>query len=114
MNSWWSDAFSQVPYEKSPPGEREMLTIVAYDITQQKRLARVAKVCEDYGVRVQYSLFECRLDENDFNEFWLHLLAEIDEDEDRLVAYRVDARSAKETMTAGTMVCSEKVLCYLV
>ena len=91
-----------------------MLTIVAYDITQQKRLARVAKVCEDYGVRVQYSLFECRLDENDFNEFWLHLLAEIDEDEDRLVAYRVDARSAKETMTAGTMVCSEKVLCYLV
>ena len=114
MNSWWSDAFSQVPYEKSPPGEREMLTIVAYDITQQKRLARVAKVCEDYGVRVQYSLFECRLDENDFNEFWLQLLAEIDEDEDRLVAYRVDARSAKETMTAGTMVCSEKVLCYLV
>ena len=91
-----------------------MLTIVAYDITQQKRLARVAKVCEDYGVRVQYSLFECRLDENDFNEFWLQLLAEIDEDEDRLVAYRVDARSAKETMTAGTMVCSEKVLCYLV
>jgi pseudouridine-5'-phosphate glycosidase len=35
-------------------------------------------------------------------------------DEDRLVAYKIDARSAKETMTAGTMVCSEKALCYLV
>ena len=50
---WWYEAFPQVPYEKSPPGENEMLTIVAYDITDPKRLARVAKVCEDYGVRVQ-------------------------------------------------------------
>ncbi|MBI4328156.1 MAG: CRISPR-associated endonuclease Cas2 [Chloroflexi bacterium] len=91
-----------------------MLTLVAYDISEQKRLARVAKVCEDYGVRVQYSVFECRLDEDEFSDFWLKLLEEIDEDEDRLVAYKIDARSAKETLTAGTMVCSEKCLCYLV
>ena len=91
-----------------------MLTIVAYDISDPKRLARVAKVCEDYGVRVQYSVFECRLDESEFTDFWLKLLGEIDETEDRLVAYKIDARSAKETMTAGTMVCSEKVMCYLV
>ena len=100
--------------EKSPPGEHEMLTLVAYDISDQKRLARVARVCEDFGVRVQYSVFECRLDEAEFNEFWLRLFARIDEDEDRIVAYKIDARSAKETMTAGTMVCSEKALCYLV
>jgi len=42
------------------------------------------------------------------------VLEEIDEEEDRIVAYRIDARSAKETLTAGTMVCSEKVVCYLV
>jgi len=91
-----------------------MLTLVAYDIAQPKRLARVAKVCEDFGVRVQYSIFECHLEDSDFNEFWLRLLEEIDEEEDRIVAYRIDARSAKETLTAGTMVCSEKVVCYLV
>ena len=91
-----------------------MLTVVAYDITKPKRLARVAKVCEDYGVRVQYSVFECRLDEDEFADFWLKLLEEIDDAEDRMVAYKIDARCARETLTAGTMVCSEKAVCYLV
>jgi len=91
-----------------------MLTLVAYDITDDKRLRRVAQTCEDYGVRVQYSVFECFLEESEFDEFWLKLLELIDDDEDRLVAYKIDARCAKETLTAGTMVCAEKVVCYLV
>jgi len=91
-----------------------MLSLVAYDITSPKRLVRVARVCEDYGVRVQYSIFECRLEEKQFQTFWLKLIDEIDETEDRLVAYKIDAKCAKETLTAGTMVCSEKVVCYLV
>ena len=74
-----------------------MLSLVAYDIADPKRLARCARVCEDYGVRVQYSLFECRLEHSEFADFWLQLLAEIDETEDRLVAYQIDARAAKET-----------------
>lgn len=112
--SWWFDAFPRVPHEKAAPGAHEMLTVVAYDISDTKRLARVARICEDYGMRVQYSVFECRLDEAEFADFWLKLLLEIDETEDRMVAYKIDARSAKETLTAGTMVCSEKVVCYLV
>jgi CRISPR-associated protein Cas2 len=111
---WWFDAFPLVPYEKAPPGEKQMLTLVAYDISEPKRLTKVAHVCEDYGVRVQYSVFECRLQEAEFTEFWLRLLEEIDEEEDRVVAYKIDARSAKETMTAGRMICSEKAVCYLV
>ncbi len=91
-----------------------MLTVVAYDISDPKRLSRVAHICEDYGLRGQYSIFECYLDEDEFADFWLKLLDEIEEHEDRLVAYKIDARSAKETHTAGTMVCSEKVVCYLV
>jgi CRISPR-associated protein Cas2 len=113
-DAWWFDAFPLVPYEKAPPGDKQMLTLVAYDISEPKRLTKVAHVCEDYGVRVQYSVFECRLQEAEFTEFWLRLLEEIDEEEDRVVAYKVDARSAKETLTAGRMVCSEKALCYLV
>ena len=114
MDSWWYDAFPLVPYQKGPPGETEMLSLVAYDIADHKRLARVAGICENFGVRVQYSIFECRLDDDEFTEFWLKLLEEIDDAEDRLVAYKIDSRSAKETLTAGTMVCSEKVMCYLV
>ena len=112
--TWWGEAFPTVPYDKSPPGEKEMLTLVAYDIADEKRLARIARVCEDFGVRVQYSLFECRLDEAEFTRFWLRLLSKMNQNEDRIVAYKIDARCAKQTMTAGRMVCAEKALCYLV
>jgi len=91
-----------------------MLTLVAYDIADPKRLGRVARVCEDFGVRVQYSVFECRLDEDEFREFWIKLVEEINAEEDRVVAYKIDARCARETLTAGTMVCLEKAICYLV
>ena len=91
-----------------------MLTVVAYDIADPKRLAKVASVCENFGVRVQYSIFECRLDQEAFNDLWLHILTTIDEREDRVVAYKIDARAAREIETAGTMVCADKVICYLV
>jgi CRISPR-associated protein Cas2 len=112
--NWWYEAFAEVPYERSPPAEERMLIVVAYDISDPKRLAKVAKTCEDFGVRVQYSIFECHLDHGGFNDLWLKLLELIDEGEDCLVAYRLDARCAKETETAGMMVCSEKAVCYLV
>ncbi len=114
MEDWWSQAFPAVPYEKSPPEEPNMLIVVAYDISDNKRLAKVAKACEDYGVRVQYSVFECNLNEWQFANLWARILDLINENEDRIVAYKIDARSAKQTMTAGTMVCSDRVICYLV
>ncbi|MCP3875090.1 MAG: CRISPR-associated endonuclease Cas2, partial [Desulfobacteraceae bacterium] len=43
-----------------------MLVLVSYDVSTekngQKRLRRVAKVCKNYGQRVQYSVFECVVD----------------------------------------------------
>ncbi len=35
--------------------------IVSYDISDDKRLRRVAKVMEEYGERIQYSVFRCEL-----------------------------------------------------
>lgn len=40
--------------------------LVTYDIRTatregERRLLRVAEVCQQFGVRVQYSVFECRL-----------------------------------------------------
>jgi len=103
-----------VPYARSQPRARHMLTLVGDDICEPRRLQRVARVCEDFGIRVQYSIFECHLDEQKFERFWGRLLEEIEPAEDRLVAYQIDARSAKKTRTAGTMVCSEQVVVYLV
>jgi len=113
--SWLEAAFPLVPYKHphKPPGAKQMLTIVGYDITDPKRLGRVAKVCENYGVRVQYSIFECRLEADRFEEFWSALQQEINREEDRLVAYKVCAACAQDIQTAGCMVCSEKVVAYV-
>ena len=45
-----------------------MYTLVTYDVATtdpsgQRRLRRVAKACQDYGQRVQNSVFECELTE---------------------------------------------------
>ena len=50
-----------------------MLHIVAYDITSNKRLRRVARICEDFGIRIEKSVFECELGQEDFEEFWSRL-----------------------------------------
>jgi CRISPR-associated protein Cas2 len=39
--------------------------IVAYDISDPKRLRKVATTCEDFGERKQYSIFLCRLSATD-------------------------------------------------
>ena len=44
-----------------------MLVVVSYDVNTadasgRRRLRRMAKTCEDWGVRVQNSVFECSLD----------------------------------------------------
>lgn len=113
--TWFEQAFPIVPYQRGKsPGAKQMLILLGYDISSHKRLAKVARACEDYGLRVQYSFFECHLDERQFETLWQRLLDLIDPEEDRLVAYRLDAASARHTVTAGTMVCSEKVVCYLI
>lgn len=90
-----------------------MLTLVAYDIADQKRLHKVAKVCEDWGVRVQYSIFECRLEATAFDHFWACLRDEIDETEDRIVAYKICLNCARDIRGAGKMVRSEQVVAYV-
>ena len=45
-----------------------MLILVTYDIANtetnagKRRLRHMAKICLDYGERVQYSVFECTVD----------------------------------------------------
>ena len=84
-----------------------MLRLIAYDIANPKRLYRMARACEDYGVRVQKSLFECWLDEDQFAALWAQLNDLIEPSADRLVAYTLDAAAVKRRQVAGeAMACS--------
>ena len=40
-----------------------MFHLVAYDIASPKRLKKIASLCLDYGVRIQYSVFQFDLNE---------------------------------------------------
>lgn len=69
-----------------------MLVLITYDVKTeseegQKRLRRVAKVCEDYGQRVQKSVFECLVDPDQLVKLRAQLLKEIKVEEDSLRFY---------------------------
>ena len=69
-----------------------MYILVTYDIATTdpkgaKRLRRVAKYCQDYGQRVQNSVFECILDASQTLILKDKLLSLIDEENDSLRFY---------------------------
>ena len=71
-----------------------MLIIVTYDVSTEtkegrRRLRRVAKICEGIGQRVQKSVFECRVNQMQYEELERNLLAEINDKQDNLRLYRL-------------------------
>ena len=87
-----------------------MFVIVTYDVAKddngQRRLRRVARACQDYGQRVQYSVFECMVDPAQWAVLKNRLISEIDSKKDSLRFYylgsnwkhRVEHIGAKETI----------------
>lgn len=72
------------------------MVVVSYDVSTveaggQARLRRVAKVCKDYGQRVQYSVFECSVDPARWAFLRAKLIREIDHDQDSLRFYFLGA-----------------------
>lgn len=59
--------------------------IVAYDISDPKRLRKVATTCEDYGVRKQLSVFLCRLSATEFVKLRSRLYDLVNLDEDQVL-----------------------------
>jgi len=71
-----------------------MLFLIGYDVNTtsasgSKRLNKVAKVCCNYGQRVQNSLFECDLTEAQYVQFKHQLIDLIDLSTDSLRIYKL-------------------------
>ena len=69
-----------------------MMVLITYDVNTKdaagrKRLRRVAKECQDYGQRVQNSVFECLVDPVQFAQLRTHLEDIILEEKDSLRYY---------------------------
>ena len=83
-----------------------MLVLVTYDVKTaspegDKRLRRVAKICKDYGQRVQYSVFECMVDPAQWIAFRQRLIDAIEESEDSLRFYFLGSNWRKRVEHVG-------------
>ncbi len=72
-----------------------MIYIVSYDSPNDRRRTRLAKLLEDYGVRVQYSVFEFDMPPRAFDRLRLEILNLIDLEEDNIRIYRICADCAQ-------------------
>jgi len=84
-----------------------MLMLITYDVATndtagKRRLRRVARLCQDHGQRVQYSVFECQIDPAQWTVLRTRLIEEIDEDEDSLRFYRLGANWRPRIEHVGT------------
>ena len=69
-----------------------MLVVVSYDVSTQdasgrRRLRHVAKICTNFGQRVQNSVFECLVDPEQWTRLRASLIETYREDEDSLRFY---------------------------
>jgi CRISPR-associated protein Cas2 len=83
-----------------------MDVLVAYDIDTtttdgERRLTRVAKICEGYGTRVQYSMFECRLSQTRLARLTTELATAIVRSRDSVHIYRFDGPIAAARTSLG-------------
>src|SRR5262249_47430658 len=75
--------------------------LVAYDIANPKRLRKVARNCEDFGLRRQFSVFLCRLAATDLVRLKSRLYDIINLDYDQVLFIPLCARCATEIEALG-------------
>jgi len=83
------------------------LAIVSYDVSTRtpegrRRLRRVARTCEDYGQRVQNSVFECWLSTETLLLLRKRLLDALRADEDSLRIYLLGEKWGGKVEHHGT------------
>ncbi len=71
-----------------------MNILVTYDVSTkdkpgQKRLRRMAKLCEGFGQRVQLSVFECEIRDTEYERLKAEALKIMDPKQDRVRFYRL-------------------------
>ncbi len=81
------------------------MVLVSYDVAQDehgtRRLRKVAKICQGYGRRVQYSVFECLLDPDQWATLRARLIGAIDKNYDSLRFYFLGANWRKRIEHIG-------------
>ncbi|MEM1280265.1 MAG: CRISPR-associated endonuclease Cas2 [Cyanobacteria bacterium P01_H01_bin.152] len=78
-----------------------MFYLVCYDIVLTRRRNRVAHLLEGYGMRVQKSVFECLLNENQYDLLQRKLSQYINAEEDQVRFYPMSAHTRRKVSILG-------------
>ena len=65
------------------------MTLIAYDITDAKRLRKVAKLLENEGLRVQHSVFELKIADRKLKTLVQEIENIIDPKSDKVFIYKI-------------------------
>lgn len=94
--------------------QREQLWVIAYDSPSDKRRRKLAKLLEGYGVRVQWSVFECRLRQEEILTLRQRLLQLLHPGRDSVRLWPVPEQSCARIVNLGRAVAaadwSDKVI----
>lgn len=63
--------------------------IIAYDIVEDRKRNKISKILEKYGIRINYSVFECMLSDSDLIRIQEEISEWIDPKEDMIIYYQL-------------------------
>jgi CRISPR-associated protein Cas2 len=91
--------------------------LVCYDISNDKRLRRVFKICKNFGNHLQFSVFECDLSQSEKIEFESKLSDVISKTDDQVLFIRLgpsEGRGNRVISALGAPYISFDAPCYVV
>lgn len=89
--------------------------LVCYDIADDKRLRKVFKTCSNFGVHLQFSVFECDLNPAEKIEMETLLVNIIHHDEDQVLFVGLGPAEGRRVITAiGLPYVKLDAPCYVI
>jgi len=89
-----------------------MFILISYDIPHDKRRSKIAKTLENFGKRVQYSVFECQLTDSQLADVRGRLTALVVPNEDSIRFYSLPKDAVTAMLILGHGVVTQDPIFY--
>ncbi|MBE9033034.1 CRISPR-associated endonuclease Cas2 [filamentous cyanobacterium LEGE 11480] len=83
------------------PSVRDGFYLVCYDVVDNNRRNRIAKLLKGYGLRVQKSVFECMLNDDQLQMVQKRLHKYLQPEEDQVRFYPMSGHTRRKVMILG-------------
>ena len=91
-----------------------MFVVISYDIQDDKKRVKVAKLLENYGTRVQYSVFECLISKEQLKKIMEETKKIIDLNTDSVRFYSICENCVRKIEITGVGEVSKDIDFYII